>query len=188
MNNQFQQNQNIEKPKKTYWKFVFGFLGIVVVIGGGFFVWNGYLSSEAKSRRQMEKQYEVYMEWEKRYLDALKQDTYGGKTPEETLKMFIDALKKEDIELASKYFALDTNENSENYLTRKEWEETLERAKKEGMLREIINTVLRAIPTENQELLGNTFWFSVYDDRGNVELLIELSRNSQSKVWKIINI
>ena len=110
MNNQFQQNQNIEKPKKTYWKFVAGFLGIIVVIGGGFFVWNGYLSSEAKSRRQMEKQYEVYMEWEKRYLDALKQDTYGGKTPEETLKMFIDALKKEDIELASKYFIGDNQE------------------------------------------------------------------------------
>ena len=100
----------------------------------------------------------------------------------------ITKTKNKNIELVSNYFDLDKNENSENYLTRKEWEETLERAKKEGMLREIINTVLRAIPTENQELLGNTFWFSVYDDRGNVELLIELSRNSQSKVWKIINI
>src|SRR3990167_4710898 len=182
------ENQNIEKPIKTYWKFVFGFLGITVLVFGGFFVWDRYLSPSAKSQRQMEKQYEAYMEWEEKYKQAMREDTYGGKTPEETLKMFIEALKKEDIELASKYFALDTNENSEYYLTRKKWEETLERAKKEGKLREIINTVLRAIPTENQELLGNTFWFSVYDDRGNVELLIELSRNSQSKVWKIINI
>ena len=35
-----------------------------------------------------------------------KEDVYGGKTPEETLQMFIEALKKEDIELASKYFSL----------------------------------------------------------------------------------
>src|SRR3989344_2512080 len=135
MNNQFQQNQNIEKPKKTYWKFVFGFLGIVVVIGGGFFVWEKYFSPEAKSRRQMEKQYEAYMEWEKRYLDALKQDTYGGKTPEETLQMFIEALKKEDIELASKYFIIDTQN------LREEWRKTLEKAGKEGKLVEIENQI-----------------------------------------------
>ena len=46
MNNQFQQNQNIEKPKKTYWKFVLGFLGIVVAVFvlyiAGFWLWQKY--------------------------------------------------------------------------------------------------------------------------------------------------
>lgn len=32
-----------------------------------------------------------------------REDTYGGKTPEETWGMFLDALKKGDVELASKY-------------------------------------------------------------------------------------
>ncbi|MEI6296802.1 MAG: hypothetical protein WCO84_04130 [bacterium] len=36
--------------------------------------------------------------------DAQKADTFGGKTPEETFDMFLDALKKKDIELASKYY------------------------------------------------------------------------------------
>jgi len=36
----------------------------------------------------------------------MSEDTYGGKTPEETLNLFIEALKKEDLELASKYFVL----------------------------------------------------------------------------------
>lgn len=31
-------------------------------------------------------------------------DTYGGKTPQETLQMYIEAVEKGDYELASKYF------------------------------------------------------------------------------------
>ena len=34
-------------------------------------------------------------------------DTYGGKTPQETLDMFISAVEKGDYELASKYFVLE---------------------------------------------------------------------------------
>lgn len=40
-------------------------------------------------------------------LAAEKADTYGGDTPEETWKMFLDALRNNDLELASKYFVLD---------------------------------------------------------------------------------
>jgi hypothetical protein len=31
-------------------------------------------------------------------------DTYGGKTPQETLRLYIEAVEKGDYELASKYF------------------------------------------------------------------------------------
>ena len=34
-------------------------------------------------------------------------DTYGGKTPQETLDMFISAVEKGDYELASKYFVVE---------------------------------------------------------------------------------
>lgn len=37
---------------------------------------------------------------EKKY----KEDQYGGATPEETLKLFVEALEKKDFELASKYY------------------------------------------------------------------------------------
>ena len=36
--------------------------------------------------------------------EVYKNDTYGGATPEETLQLFIDALKKGDTDLAVKYF------------------------------------------------------------------------------------
>lgn len=41
-----------------------------------------------------------------------KADTYGGATPEETLKLFVEALEKKDYELASKYF--ETNLQAKN--------------------------------------------------------------------------
>ena len=37
-------------------------------------------------------------------------DTYGGKTPQETLRMYIDAVEKGDYLLASKYFVGDYQE------------------------------------------------------------------------------
>lgn len=191
MANQEFQIQNIEKPKRKFWKFVAGFFGIIILAVGGFFVWDKYLSPQAKSQSQMEKQYEAYMEWEERHKQALREDTYGGKTPEETLQMFIEALKKGDIELASKYFALDTNEqsyNAEYYLTRKKWEEGLKKAKDEGKLEGIINIVSMAIPTPNQESSQDTFWFSVFNNKGETEQLIEMFFNTDSRIWKIVNI
>jgi len=53
-----------------------------------------------------------------RYYEALKRayekDTYGGETPDETLALFIDALKKGDIDLASKYFVVEKQEEKKN--------------------------------------------------------------------------
>jgi hypothetical protein len=123
---------------KKFWKFFIGFLMIIVLVGGGFFVWSNYLSPEAKYARQMKKQIEAYQKWEERYEQAMREDTYGGKTPEETLQMFIDALKKGDIELASKYFALNTNENSEYFLTRRKWEEEIKTAQSNGRIPDAI--------------------------------------------------
>jgi hypothetical protein len=40
-------------------------------------------------------------------IDMFKNDTYGGKTPEETYNLFVAALKKQDVDLAVKYFILD---------------------------------------------------------------------------------
>ncbi|OGN23567.1 MAG: hypothetical protein A2918_00640 [Candidatus Yanofskybacteria bacterium RIFCSPLOWO2_01_FULL_42_49] len=71
-----------------------------------------------------------YKSWQlKRAYDKVEEpyyaDTYGGKTPEETYDMFIDALKKGDVELASKYFVVEDQEK---------WNKTLSEYKKVGSL------------------------------------------------------
>ncbi len=174
--------------KSKYWKFVIGFLIIMVLVGGGFFVWEKYLSPEAKSNRETQKNYEKYLDWQANYEKAMREDTYGGKTPQETLNMFIDALKKDDIELASKYFALNTNENSEYYLTRREWEEGLKKAEDERKLGEIINNVLNAKPDLKAAINSDYYVFTTRDKNGIVVVDIDLHFNKESGVWKITSL
>ena len=57
--------------------------------------------------------------------ELYRNDKYGGKTPEETFDMFIAALEKGDVELASKYFVIEKQES---------WLKTLEEYKKEGLI------------------------------------------------------
>jgi len=57
-------------------------------------------------------------------LKMFKEDTFGGKTPEETFNLFVDALKNEDIDLAIKYIVLDI-ERRQNY-----WDEFNEKKQK----------------------------------------------------------
>ncbi len=44
------------------------------------------------------------------------EDTYGGKTPKETLELFIVAVEKGDFDLASKYFVISKQEEWKNAL------------------------------------------------------------------------
>ncbi len=65
-------------------------------------------------------------QWEKPY----REDTYGGKTPEETYDMFLAALSKGDIVLASKYFVV-KDQNG--------WKKTLEQYKSQNIIASFIN-------------------------------------------------
>lgn len=47
-----------------------------------------------------------------------KNDIYGGRTPEETYQLFLQALEKQDIELASKYFVRERQAEIKQRLTR----------------------------------------------------------------------
>lgn len=84
--------------------FIFG----ILIIIGSFSLnkYNDYLYKKISEK--------IDYEIKKPYLE----DYYGGKTPEETLRMFFDALRKDDIELASKYFYLDYQRQYGKYLTK----------------------------------------------------------------------
>ena len=61
---------------------------------------------------------------------SYRDDKYGGKTPEETFNLFITALKKEDVNLASKYFIFSKQEG---------WRKVLEEYKTQGLIRNFID-------------------------------------------------
>ncbi len=105
-------------------------------------------------------------------------DTYGGKTPDETLELFVDALKTDNIQLASKYFVPQ----------KQGWASSeLQTAMKSGWTEmflefyEINNRHTGFIDYMNQYRI----FFNAKD--GGPGFVFELGLNETTKVWKILD-
>ena len=166
----------------NFLKFVGAFLAIILTVGGGFFVWDRYFSEMGRLGREQEAQLKLYNEKEKAYIEAMTADTYGGKTPQETLDMFVDALRKEDIELASKYFLLDEN------LSREKWIIRLHEINKKQLTEKMAADLQRAVVDSDGSLYDGDFGFVIYKDDGIIGAHIDMEFNKYSKVWKIESI
>ena len=163
-----------------FFMFVGAFLAIMLVAGGSYFTWNKYFSAEAKTQRN----YQKYVDWQANYEKAMKEDTYGGKTPQETLDMFVAALRAGDVELASKYFMLDTNENSENYLTRREWEDGLRKAKEGQELKSIVSEINNMKPSIRITGSSDIFEYVLLGEDEVIDRSLILKLNKYSNIWK----
>lgn len=121
------------------------------------------------------------LEEQEKLLDVYRQDTVGGKTPEETLAGFVDALKKRDFDLASKYFWLDKQE---------EWREWLSKADQANKITEIISE-LESAPenwTEKTHFLGDNYknyTYTILVEEKEEVVGVELRFNPFSNIWKI---
>ena|SRR3989338_5745228 len=60
--------------------------------------------NQSKQWQEIKKSAEAFQKAEQELYQKMMADTYGGKTPQETLELFIAAVEKGDYELASKYF------------------------------------------------------------------------------------
>lgn len=164
-------------------KRFFVFAGVLVVavvlVAGGYFVWDGYFSEAGKARRFAAEQIRVYEEQEQAYIEAMTADTYGGKTPQETLDLFVEALRVEDIELASKYFLLDEN------LSREKWVDRLEDIRSRNLLAKMIKDLQRVVVDSDGSLYEGDFGFVIYADNGLVGAHVDIEFNKYSQVWKI---
>lgn len=149
---------------RTSLKFIGGFVLIIALAMGGLYFLNYYFSAEQKSIR-------YYKNLERQYAE----DTYGGQTPEETLQLFIDALKAGDIELASKYFVVDK---------RGEWLDNLSKIKNNGFLQVMISDLNR--PKNKYSVSDAQVGFDIANDKKEVALTVLIGRNSND-IWKIID-
>jgi hypothetical protein len=100
------------------------------------------------------------------------EDMYGGKTPQETLQMFIEAVEKEDFELASKYFVLSKQE---------EWRERFKKGDKSNF-----NSWLEVVKRASEDIkkekpVWETKNSYVYADKDNIFFEFVKYPN----VWKI---
>jgi len=76
-----------------------GFLVFLIALNYGLEKYN-----QSKQWQEIKKSAEAFQKAEQELYQKMMADTYGGKTPQETLELFIAAVEKGDYELASKYF------------------------------------------------------------------------------------
>ena len=175
MENQNQNNQinEINKPKSKFWKFALIFLGIVIGIlvlyVAGLWGWRKYEWNQSIKRGEIaEENLKKLMRED--YEQAMA-DTYGGKTPQETLQMYIDAVEKGDYELASKYFIGDKQEKELN---------SLQNSKREN-IGNVLNLLKQSLKSQGS--------FSAEKDRYVISrpLLVDFKKYPNN-IWKIIEI
>lgn len=84
---------------------ILGFFGFLVAFDYGLKTYNQW-----KGEQGVENLKKALEKIEEDAYQKMMADTYGGKTPEETLNMYIDAVEKGDYELASKYLIEENQE------------------------------------------------------------------------------
>ena len=86
-------------------KFIIGFVVIVLIVWVAFDGVPRYQNWQ--EWKNIKKQAEEFEKTEKERKELIANDTYGGKTPQETLEMFIKAVEAGNYELASRYFVVE---------------------------------------------------------------------------------
>lgn len=165
-----------EKIFKIIKFFVIGLVLIIVAILG-YMVGGGikYYLDIRKSDKAVER-FQGSLE------DPYKNDTYGGKTPEETWGMFLDALKKGDIDSASKYFAVNKQ---------KDILERLQESIKLKRLDSAIEKFSKELIKEKDFILGEKayYYIPIKNSAGEVEAYsIVFYLNPYTKTWKIVSL
>lgn len=130
-----------------------------------------------KNREFERKTQEFQAELERPY----REDVYGGKTPEETWNMFLDALKKGDIDLASKYFAVGKQG---------EYRDILEKSQEDNELNQWIKEMEKLRKDEDQPFSTEKAYYFYNVFSKNYQQILSNSVvfyfNSYTEVWKIL--
>lgn len=171
------ENQK-EENKKKIGKIVIVKVAVLLLVFFGLFV--GYVFGVIISFKfapyivQMK-----YEKWMNEYLKPYKEDFTGGETPEETVDLFIVALKEGNYELASKYFVVEKQDRQYKDLVV---------IKEVGKGQELIDELENAKKIWHKENLSEKnieFWYNVKE--GDSSRDIGLSKNINNK-WKIDSI
>jgi len=114
MENQTQNQEGVKKARGKYAKILVGAVAVIALVSVAFAGWG--IFKQWRMRKGVENFAETLKRLEQEDYRHAMADTYGGKTPQETLQMYIDAVEKGDYELASKYFIGEKQEKELNSL------------------------------------------------------------------------
>lgn len=146
-----------------------GFFGFLVAFDYGLKSYNQW-----KGEQGVESLKKALEKMEEDAYQKMMADTYGGKTPEETLDMFISAVEKGDYELASRYFVVEKQE---------EELESLKKSKKEN-----IHNVMKLLKDAIGGISKKEPYWESHDDYVITEPILIRFIKYPNGVWKIIEI
>lgn len=152
---------------KTTIKFSLAGLGMVILGVIALYVVR-YFNPENQQMREAERIIEELKRQER-------EDPYGGSTPEETLQLFIEALKKGDVELASRYFA---------WVYREKLSEQLKKFENEKIINAVISDLEKLKLSKKDD--KQAFFEYYIDGIGTIDMVMQ--KNLTSKKWKIIEL
>ena len=169
------------QTKSDRLKFLIILIGIIAVIITAYLVWNSFFNQEARDRRENEKRYNQFFQALSDGENKQREDTYGGKTPQETIDLFVSALEKDDLELASKYFSLTVEGKTDP-----KWLSILQKGKNEGKITAVVEALKFSVEDKTASINSqNHAIFKTKDNQGNLIIDIGLSLNEFSNIWKI---
>jgi len=168
----------------SLWRRVLIVFGIVILAAGGVFAFI-YFNPEARREREEAEDTRRFLN----NLEALKQesarDIYGGQTPEETLNLFIAALRSGDVVAAAKFFEGEPDFDT-GYLSWEKFERELRRIQTDGNVMEFADDLEEYDRTSTDDMgIG---YFTYLDDDGEGSFQLVIRRNQYSGIWKIEDI
>lgn len=145
----------------------------LIVFGAIIFVWVGYAGAvkykDWRWRQGVEKEAAKFENTLKEREKLIAADTYGGKTPQETLQMFIAAAEAGDYELASKYFVVEKQ---------MKWKENLSTV-------ENVEFLIKDLDKINERLIQNADFSEKDNDFVVLDPILVKFIKYPSNVWKI---
>jgi len=146
-------------------------LGLVIFYLGMAAGVSGYYNYMQRVGKQQGQRFQAELE------RPLREDVYGGKTPEETFDMYIAALKKGDLELASKYFVVSKQQQHLERLNERNTNNTL------MIFIATVEKIRLNWEKGSRELFKYQKEF-IFNDNGKISV-VTFELNEWTKVWKI---
>lgn len=168
-----EERKNLKKINYKTGTIVLIFI-VIAFIPISYCVWYFILSPEAQQAQGVRAAYDYYS----RVQNNFAADTYGGKTPEETIQLFTKALEEDNLELAAKYMRRDKNGKEDpRYL---ETLKSLTVEQKQKLISDLKNMQVLEDGSD-----GYSADYGVLDEQGHTRFGVTLYKGKYTPVWKI---
>jgi len=172
------KNIQIFKVLKTR-KFLVLVIFLLLGIGGFLF----YSYSDLGRYFTFNKKQKTLLQQIEKEKEKYQTDVYGGLTPLETYNLFLEALKKDDIELAVRYFPKDLQTK---YL------ELFNQIKKSGQWREMMKDLEKPENQTGEYITSDWYNIKIKNDKNEVvttvvlKIIKDFENQPVTNIWKIV--